>query len=323
MRRLLLAGFVLALIAFALPPLYFHYRPDGEPAQLPPIGMRIAVGSGSAVNAIAMGEGPTLVLIHGLPGCGYDWSTLAAALSVRGFRTLAYDRIGYGYSDGRSDGDYTIAANARELLALLASQDLHDVTLVGWSYGAPVAIEAAGRDGSRIARLVLIGGAGPLESMGARPPALVSKLIFSPPMLAWLRAVPPAGRAVQRAMSREAFSGEPPAWWLSQLSANLGSPHSLETFAGENARFEDGDAAVDPVALAQPILLFHGDDDRLVPLSSARWIESHARHAELVVVEGGSHMLPITHAALLADRIASFATTQRSDGQPPLPAPST
>jgi len=278
-----------------------------EPPHLPPIGLRIAVGAGRAVNAVVKGDGPAVVLVHGLPGCGYDWSPLGDALAARGFRTLAYDRIGYGYSDGRSDDDFTIAANARELLALLASQDLHDVTLVGWSYGAPVAIEAAGRDGSRIARLVLIGGAGPLESMGARPPAALSKLMFSGPVLAWMKAVPPAGRAVQEAMSREAFSGEPPAWWLTQLAANLGSPHSLESFAGENARFEDGDAAVDPVALAQPILLFHGDDDRLVPLSSAQWIQSHARHAELVVVEGGSHMLPITHAALLADRIASFA----------------
>jgi non-heme chloroperoxidase len=306
MRRLLVSVFVLALAAIALPPLYFHYRP-AEPSQLPAIGQRIAVGSGSAVNGVVRGDGPAIVLVHGLPGCSYDWSPLAVALAARGFRVLAYDRIGYGYSDGRSDGDFTIAANARDLLALLASQDLHDVTLIGWSYGAPVAIEATGLDGSRIARLVLIGGAGPLESMGGRPPAVLSKLIFSTPVLAWLSAVPPAARRVQVAMSREAFSGEPPAWWFPQLAGNLASPHSLESFAGENARFEDGDAAIDPVALAQPILLFHGDDDRLVPLSAAQWIQSHARHAELVVVEGGSHMLPITHAAMLADRIAAFA----------------
>ncbi|HVN38864.1 MAG TPA: alpha/beta hydrolase [Myxococcota bacterium] len=306
MRRLLVWVFVLALAAVALPPLYFHFAPVEAP-RLPPIGLRIAVGSDRAVNAVVKGEGPTLVLVHGLPGCSYDWSPLAESLAARGFRTLAYDRIGYGYSDGRSDDDFTIAANARELVALLASQGLRDVTLIGWSYGAPVAIEAAGRDGSRIARLVLVGGAGPLESMGERPPAALSKLMFSGPVLAWLHAVPPVGRAVQEAMSREAFSGEPPAWWLPQLAANLGAPHSLESFAGENARFEDGDAAIDPVALAQPILLIHGDDDHLVPLSAARWIESHARHAELVVVKGGSHMLPITHAELLADRIASFA----------------
>lgn len=316
MRRILLVVLVLGAAVVALPPLYFELYPV-QPPQLPAPGPRLVVnGKGLAVNAVERGSGPPIVLIHGLPGCAYDWAPLMDALAERGFHAIAYDRIGYGRSDARPDDDFTIAANARDLLGLLESQDLHDVTLVGHSYGGPVAIEAAGRDASRIGRLVLIASAGPPEAGGEPPPAIF-RVMFSAPVLAWLRAVPPAGRAVQAAMSRDAFATEPqPEWWLPQLAANMGGPNSLRSFGAEGAKVGAGDAPIDPVTVSRPILLFHGDDDRLVPLSVGKWIKDHARQAELVVIAGGSHMLPITHTGELADRIASFAR-----GAPPAEAP--
>lgn len=306
MRRLLVVVAVLMAALIALPPFYFRFFPV-EPPHLPPQGLRVAVREGLAVNAIVKGDGPPIVLVHGLPGSAYDWAPLTDALAARGFRVIAYDRIGYGYSDPRSDGDFSIAANARDLLGLLESQELQDATIVGWSYGAPVAIEAAGRDSSRIGRLVLVAGAGPKEATKQRPPALFG-VIFSGPVLAWLRAVPPVGRALEAAMSKDAFSdGEEPAWWLPQLAANFAAPHTMRTFAEEGARTGDGDASIDPVTVARPILLIHGDADRLVPLEVGEWTKAHSRDAELVVIPKGSHMLPITHADALADRIASFA----------------
>jgi pimeloyl-ACP methyl ester carboxylesterase len=306
MRRLLLALLVLLALVVALPLLSYRIRPV-QPPRLPAIGQRIAVGKGLAVNAVVEGEGAPMVLVHGLPGCAYDWTPLTDALAARGFHVIAYDRVGYGYSDARPDGDFTIAANASELLGLLENQDLHDATLVGWSYGGPIAIEAAGRDAARIGRLVLIGSGGPPEAAGEPPPAIFA-VLFSAPVLKWLRAVPPAGRAVQAAMSRDAFSdAPPPSWWLPQLAANMGAAHTLDTFHGEGARVGAGDASIDPVTVPRRILLLHGDDDRLAPLSIGQWIKGRARDAELVVIERGSHMLPITHAEQLADRIASFA----------------
>jgi pimeloyl-ACP methyl ester carboxylesterase len=306
MRRLFVVVAVLMVALIALPPFYFRFFPV-EPPRLPAQGLRVAVREGQAVNAIVKGEGPPVVLVHGLPGCAYDWAPLTDALAARGFRVIAYDRIGYGYSDPRSDGDFSIAANARDLLGLLASQELSDVTVVGWSYGGPVAIEAAGRDAGRIGRLVLVGTAAPQEASEQRPPALFG-LIFSAPVLAWVRAVPPVGRALQAAMSRDAFSdAAAPAWWLPQLAANFAAPHTTRSFREEGARVGAGDESIDPVTVGRPILLIHGDDDRLAPLSNAEWTEGHARDAELVVVPKGSHMLPITHPDLLADRIAAFA----------------
>ena len=56
--------------------------------------------------------------------------------------------------------------------------------------------------------------------------------------------------------------------------------------------------------------MIHGDDDRLVPLAVGEGLHQSAQRSELLVVEGGSHMLPITHPDLLADRIAAFTAAR-------------
>lgn len=304
MRRFALVMVLVLVAAIALPPLYYRVFPV-DPIPLPEPGRRIAVRSGVAVNTIVKGDGPAIVLVHGLPGSAYDWAAQGDALAARGFRVYAYDRVGYAHSDPRPDADFSVAANAIDLLGLLESEDLRDATVVGHSYGGPVAIEAAGRDASRIGRLVLVGSGGPTDE-AEEPPAIFG-LLFSEPVLAWLAAVPPAGRGLQRLMSAQAFSeGPQPAWWLPLLAANFGARHTQHTYQQEAARVGAGDMSIDPLTVAVPILLIHGDDDRLAPLSIAHWIKSHARRAELLVIEGGSHMLPITHADVLADRIDGF-----------------
>jgi pimeloyl-ACP methyl ester carboxylesterase len=303
-RRFLTVLVLLLVAAIALPPLYFRVFPV-DPIPMPSPGRRVAVRDGIAVNAVVKGDGPPVVLVHGLPGSAYDWAAQSDALAARGFRVYAYDRVGYGHSDPRPDDDFSVASNALDLLGLLESQDLRDATVVGWSYGGPISIEAAGRDGSRIGRLVLVGSGGPTDA-AERPPAALD-LLYSEPVLDWLAAVPPVGRGVQRVLSQQAFSeGAQPVWWLPLVAANFGAPHTRHTYQREVERVSQGDMSIDPLTVGVPILLIHGDDDRMVPVAVAEWIKSHARRAELEVIEGGSHMLPVTHADLLADRIAGF-----------------
>jgi pimeloyl-ACP methyl ester carboxylesterase len=61
----------------------------------------------------------------------------------------------------------------------------------------------------------------------------------------------------------------------------------------------------DPAGIALPVVVVHGDDDRLVPVEVGRELARRAPNARLVLVPGGSHMLPITHAELLAEEITA------------------
>jgi pimeloyl-ACP methyl ester carboxylesterase len=300
MRRLGLALLLVVFAAVALPPLWFRLFREPAP-ELPAPGRRVDLAGDVAVNVLEEGAGPAVVLVHGHPGSAYDWRVLAPALAARGFRAIAYDRVGYGRSDARRDGEYTFAANARELALLLAALDLRDAIVVGWSYGGGTSIVAAQQDPSRIARLVLVGSVGPGLPMGA---SAVQAVLFSGPVLAWVAAVPPVSAAVQAAMSAGAFSGQPqPDWWRPSLAANLGGGDTRRTMREEGAAYER-QAVPDPTRLLLPVLVIHGEDDRLVPVAVGHELARRAPNARLVLVPGGSHMLPVTHAELLAAEIA-------------------
>lgn len=302
MKRVLLTITALLFAAIALPPLYYLVVP-AEVAQLPAAGRRIPVAEGVAVNAIDTGVGPPIVLVHGLPGSAYDWAPLAEALTARGHRVIAYDRVGYGHSDPRLDGAFTPEGNAHDLLGLLESENLRDATVVGWSYGGPISIIAARKDASRIGRLVLIGSGGPSDDP-LEPPAAMA-LLSSGPVRWYLAAVPAMGRGLQSGLSVAAFSGgQQPEWWLPNLAANFDKPNMRATYYAEGERFMENELGIEELDLA--ILVLHGDDDNLAPLAIGDWLARHARNSKLQVVEGGSHMIPITHASELADSIQAF-----------------
>ena len=306
MKRVLLVILGLLIATAVVPPLYYLVVPAEIPT-LPPPGRRIAVGDGTAVNAIDTGEGRPIVLVHGLPGSAYDWSPLAKALAARGHRVIAYDRVGYGYSDARTNGAYTPHGNALDLLGLLESENLKDTTVVGWSYGGPVSIIAARKDPSRIGRLVLIGSGGPSDDP-REPPAFMA-LLSSGPVRWYLAAVPPLGRGLQRGLSELAYSGgKQPDWWLPNLAANFARPSMRTTYYAEGERFQESELGIEELDL--PILLLHGGDDNLAPLAIGEWLVRNAKHGTLEVIEGGSHMIPITHASQLATRIQAFVVAR-------------
>jgi pimeloyl-ACP methyl ester carboxylesterase len=111
---------------------------------------------------------------------------------------------------------------------------------------------------------------------------------------------------MQRGMGLQFFSEQPvPGWFSLQSNANFALATTRHTWRQEAARFRfDGP---DPAPIDRPMLVIHGDDDRVIPLEVGEWIHARAPRSELLVVEGGSHALPATHPVLVADRIEDFA----------------
>jgi pimeloyl-ACP methyl ester carboxylesterase len=96
-----------------------------------------------------------IVFVHGMVGHTGFWNaTLASCADLR--RAVAVDLRGHGNSGPPSDGDYSIPACASDLLDVLDALALDAVVLVGHSYGALVAIEAAARRPEGVRRLVLV-----------------------------------------------------------------------------------------------------------------------------------------------------------------------
>ncbi|MDX2285594.1 MAG: alpha/beta hydrolase [Bacteroidia bacterium] len=104
------------------------------------------------------GEGPALVMIHGLSSSLRIWDRNIAALRSR-FRCIAVDLPGYGHSP-RMQQPASLQGYALRVLELIYRLDLHRPVLAGHSMGGQIAMTAALRYPSTVSRLVLAAPAG-------------------------------------------------------------------------------------------------------------------------------------------------------------------
>lgn len=101
-------------------------------------------------------DGPAILLIHGFSAFSLVWSEVLLPIAAAGFRVIAPDLLGHGFSDKPPDGEYTIEAQARMIVHLMDHLGVERATLVGNSYGAAVAATCALDYPERVERLVLV-----------------------------------------------------------------------------------------------------------------------------------------------------------------------
>nr|WP_037618635.1 alpha/beta hydrolase [Streptomyces aureus] len=104
------------------------------------------------------GEGPALVLIHGIGDSSATWAELIPDLA-RTHTVIAPDLLGHGDSD-KPRADYSVAAYANGVRDLLATLDIESATLVGHSLGGGVAMQFAYQFPERTERLILVSAGG-------------------------------------------------------------------------------------------------------------------------------------------------------------------
>lgn len=104
------------------------------------------------------GEGPALVLIHGIGDSSDTWGELIPDLA-RTHTVIAPDLLGHGASD-KPRADYSVAAYANGVRDLLTTLDIESATLVGHSLGGGVAMQFAYQFPERTERLILVSAGG-------------------------------------------------------------------------------------------------------------------------------------------------------------------
>lgn len=101
------------------------------------------------------GEGPTVLLLHGIPTSPLLWRNVVPQLEAA--RALAWEMVGYGGSWAAGEGrDISVRAQASYLGAWLEDQNIGEVILVGHDLGGGVAQIAAVEEQARFAGIVLI-----------------------------------------------------------------------------------------------------------------------------------------------------------------------
>ena len=115
---------------------------------------RIAVGDGVRYAVRDRGTGPPLLLLHGFTGSGATWATWLPGLP-RTHRTIAIDLLGHGRSDSPASERHTVERQAADLATILRRLDASPADVLGYSFGARIALRLALDAPASVRRLVL------------------------------------------------------------------------------------------------------------------------------------------------------------------------
>lgn len=103
-----------------------------------------------------MVSNPALVLVHGAWQSAATWDLLSTRLATGGARTRAATLTGLGSDAGALSEEVSLGTHIRDVVTLLEREDLHDVVLVGHSYGGMIITGVAEHARGRVGHLVYI-----------------------------------------------------------------------------------------------------------------------------------------------------------------------
>jgi pimeloyl-ACP methyl ester carboxylesterase len=306
MNAVLIVLAVLACVAGAL--VLFTWRTARRvEAALPPQGRFIDV-PGARLHVVDRGQGPTVLLIHGLAGqLGHFTYGVVDRLATQ-YRVVAVDRPGSGYSLRTAGASATLGAQADVMAALIDALQLGRPVVAGHSLGGAVALALALRHPHRVAGLALVA---PLTHAPEAAPDAFAGLAINQAWLrrlvAWTLALP-AMIAQRDKVLALVFGPEPvPDDFATRgeglLSVRpshfIGASTDLAAVAEDLPALEQGYAS-----LQLPVSVLYGRGDRILsPAEQGQTLAAVLPGCRLLLVEGG-HMLPVTQPECTADFIA-------------------
>jgi pimeloyl-ACP methyl ester carboxylesterase len=266
---------------------------------------------GHEVSYQEAGQGPVLLLIHGMAGSARTWAEVVPLLA-RDFTVLAPDLIGHGES-GKPVGDYSLGAYASGLRDLLAVLGIERATLVGHSFGGGVAMQLAYQHPECCERLVLVdsGGLGREVSWVLRSLTLPGAEVLAPVLFpAFVRDW---GSTIGRLFAdRGLRSGRIAESW--RAYASLTEPANRQAFVRTiRAVVDPGGQTVSArdrlyLAAKVPTLIIWGDQDGIIPVSHGIAAHEAIPGSRLEIISGTGHFPhveePVRFAGILSEFVA-------------------
>lgn len=249
-----------------------------------------------------------IVFHHGWPLSGDDWDSQMLYFLAQGYRVIAHDRRGHGRSDQTDIGNEmdTYAADVAELARAL---DLKNAVHVGHSTGGgEVARYVARAEAGRVAKAVLIGAVPPVMVASEANPDGIPLEVFD-----GFRAALLANRAQYfldlptgpfygfNRDGAKVSQGLIDNWWRQGMAGGAKAHYDCIK------AFSETDFTEDLKAITVPVLLIHGEEDQIVPISnSAHKAIKLLKKGTLKTYPGLSHGLFATHPEIINPEILAF-----------------
>ncbi len=260
---------------------------------------------------------PAIVLIHGFCASNFVWSDVLVPLADAGFRVIAPDLVGYGFSAKPRRAEYSIMRQARMIVRLLDHLKIERATFVGSSYGGAAAAIAALDYATRVERVALVGAVinddikkETLMRMAASP--VVGDLL-SPLLL--------DSRWMVRWRMRNVYGENAPPHLMDEkrMEAHHRPLRAASTQRAVLRTLRQWDAeriAHDAHLIKQPTLIVWGENDLDIPLRDGEHLFKEIPHSRLIIFRRCGHLPMEEYPREFTEVIAGFAHSKIDKHQP-------
>ncbi len=259
------------------------------------------------------GSGKPVVLIHGWPLSAASWEKQVPVLMKAGYRVIAYDRRGFGRSSQPTSG-FGYDVLSEDLNKLMTALELHDATLVGFSMGGGEVARYLSKYGSdRVSKAVFMAAIPPFLLKSNGNPEGVEGVVFDGIKQAIIADRPAfLTNFFSNFYNVDVLKGKRVSDEVLRLSWNIAAGASptgtLECISSWLTDFR-----MDIKKIDVPVLVIHGDSDRIVPLAaSAQRMPGFLKNGRLVVIDGAPHGMNWTHADELNRELLAFLAEKSS-----------
>lgn len=226
---------------------------------------------------------PTVVLVHGFAASSNTWAGVKPVLENKGYRVVAMDLKGFGWTD-RPQGDYSPQAQAKLILALLDKRGVKNFALVGHSWGSSVSLALALLAPKRVQRIALYDA----WVYEAQLPTffLWSRTAALGEVLFWLFYKEQPGLKITSAFYDKRYVTQP---LVDDVRAQLERPgtSAAALAAVRGQRFELYESQY--AQIKQPVLLLWGREDAVAPLWVGERLVRQLPSAKLVIYPKCGH----------------------------------
>jgi pimeloyl-ACP methyl ester carboxylesterase len=265
---------------------------------------------GHRVNFNIAGQGPPVVLIHGVAGRASQWDRTMQLLAEH-HTVVAPDLLGHGDS-AKPRGDYSLGAHASGIRDLLIGLDIERASIVGHSLGGGIAMQFAYQFPERCERLVLVssGGLGDEVHPLLRAATLPGSE-FVLPLLAHPRVLEVAS-VIPRALGRIGLRTRPD---LTEMARGY---QSLANAEARNAFIHTVRAVIDPTGQRinasdrlyltsnMPSLIIWGSHDRIIPIEHAQPAHEAMPGSRLEIFDDAGHFPHLDDPLRFARTLEAF-----------------
>lgn len=258
------------------------------------------------MRCLITGDGPPLLLLHGLLGTADAWGLATQRLAAHS-TVYAPDALGIGGSDRVPKLDVSLKATADRLVELMDAKGIGEADIVGTSHGGSVALMFASLHPDRVRSLVLHAPANPFSDV-ADP--LIR--FYRTALGRWFAGRVPTVPAGVQSLALGRLYGDAArvrSGSLERYISSLRIPGTISYVLSILDRWEMDMAALEaalPSLRKVPTLLLWGDRDRAVSLRSGERLAQYFDHASLLVIPGAGHLPHEEVPVAFAGAINSF-----------------